>query len=74
MEASDMQDESDPTIPEAKISAKASSNRSRDRLQEKESIQVCISRLAERLRHAGYTESAHFMDIAALALQEPSRN
>ena len=60
-----MLDEPDPTI-----SSKAASDWSKGRLKEEKMIQICISRLSERLRQSGYTESAHFVDIAALTMRE----
>ncbi len=33
-------------------------------------LRLAISEFAQHLRDAGHTESAHFMDIAALALED----
>ncbi|MDP6690145.1 MAG: hypothetical protein QF384_11675 [Alphaproteobacteria bacterium] len=35
-----------------------------------ELLQLAITQFALRLRRAGYAESAHFMDVAALVLKE----
>ncbi len=37
-------------------------------------LQLAISQFAKRLRRAGHVESAHFMDVAALALREQQRH
>jgi hypothetical protein len=34
-------------------------------------IQDLITELAQQVRHAGHVEAAHFMEIAALAINEP---
>mgnify|MGYP005622446359 CR=1 FL=1 len=35
-----------------------------------ELLQACLGQFAERLRRLGQSESAHFLDVAALVLQD----
>ncbi|MDP6774499.1 MAG: hypothetical protein QGI63_09525 [Rhodospirillales bacterium] len=60
-----MLDELNRVRPEAETPPNSASNEARENLREQ------VAQFATRMRHAGHVESAHFLEVAALALRDP---
>ncbi len=59
--------ESDPVLTEAEMPNGGHGDNSIELLQ------ACIGQFAERLRRIGHPESAHFLDVAALVLEDEDK-
>lgn len=62
----------DPNLSASETLSEAASDTASDTTEDL--LQSAITQFAKRLRLAGYNESAHFMDVAALVMQDQQRH